>query len=159
MGQSLKHHEDEGIDVKSHKPISSSLSMADHSSCLKGLWQNSVQHSPRLCHESYSAHRWTKTWKKWIRFSSSPALKYKHAEANLRRCIYKQMHTYHPCVSGELSTHFMVPSVSESVKPIHTLSLANEVMYLCVNINRDKCDSSHWLSDSHTISPASLQCW
>jgi len=38
----------------------------------------------------------------------------------------------YPCFSVELSTHFMIPSVSMSDKPIHTLSFTNEDMNLCV---------------------------
>jgi len=66
---------------------------------------------------------------------------------SLKKNISVFLITY-PCFSGELSTHFMTPSFSVSDKPIQTLFVVNEDMNLWVNKNRNKCDSSHSLTET-----------
>lgn len=96
--------------------------MRDHSSCSHCLLQDPVQHSPRLNHESYSAHRCPKTLIKWIRFNSCTVLKYKHSESKYEK-MHSQTYTER---SGFLWVFYHLPSIQWGIiHPFHVALILN----------------------------------
>jgi len=150
------------------------MNMGDHSSCSPCLFQDPVQCSSHQAHSAHLYPKtWIKCvriiknpkcliirFNHWTydKFWASQAIHESsvgdEAEVKERRhCMMTKTNKQWLCkcfksyvwIGSELSTHVQLALLSMN-KPIHILSLMNEVMNFCVNKNRNKCDYSHSVS-------------